>query len=75
MDVVIDQLQQEPHHIPQDEGGDQIPVDDVPETPYAPAWARNICFIHVDIYTCDYFKVLFGLGLGYLFLRGNVGLG
>lgn len=37
MDVVVDQLQQEPHHVPQYEGGDQIPVDDVTETPYAPA--------------------------------------
>lgn len=38
VDVVVDQLQQEPHHVPQYEGGDQIPVDDVTETPYAPGW-------------------------------------
>lgn len=36
MDVVVDQLKQKPHNIPQDEGGDQVPVDDVSETPYAP---------------------------------------
>lgn len=36
MDVVVDQLQQKPHDISQDEGGDQVPVDDVSQTPYAP---------------------------------------
>lgn len=36
VDVVVDQLQQKPHDISQDEGGDQVPVDDVSQTPYAP---------------------------------------
>lgn len=29
MDIVVDQLKQKPHDIPQYEGGDQVPVDDV----------------------------------------------
>lgn len=29
MDIVVDQLKQKPHNIPQYEGGDQVPVDDV----------------------------------------------
>lgn len=29
VDIVVDQLKQEPHNIPQYEGGDQVPVDDV----------------------------------------------
>ncbi len=37
MDVVIDQLKQKPHSIPQYEGGDQVPVDDVSKTSDAPA--------------------------------------
>lgn len=37
VDVVVYQLQQKPHDIPQDEGGDQVPVDDVAQTSYAPA--------------------------------------
>lgn len=36
MNVVVDQLQQKPHDISQDEGGDQVPVDDVSQTPYTP---------------------------------------
>lgn len=36
MDIVVNQLKQEPHNIPQYEGGDQIPVDNVSKTPYAP---------------------------------------
>lgn len=46
MDVVVDQLQQEPHHVPQYEGGDQIPVDDVTETPYAPAMGGKKALFH-----------------------------
>lgn len=48
MDVVVNQLQQEPHHVPQYEGGDQIPVDDVTEAPYAPAMGgKKPFFTHV----------------------------
>lgn len=36
MDVVVDQLQQKPHDVSEDEGRDQVPVDDVSQTPYAP---------------------------------------
>lgn len=36
MDIVVNELKQKPHNVPQDEGGDQIPVDDVSETSYAP---------------------------------------
>lgn len=36
VDVVVNQLKQKPHDVPQDEGGDQVPVDDVPQTPDAP---------------------------------------
>lgn len=46
MDIVVNQLKQKPHNIPQYEGGDQIPVDDVSKTSYAPTqqaeWER--CF-------------------------------
>ena len=36
VDIVVNQLKQKPHDIPQDEGGDQIPVDDVSKTSNAP---------------------------------------
>lgn len=36
MDVVVDQLKQKPHDVSQDEGGDQVPVDDVSQTSYTP---------------------------------------
>lgn len=36
MDIVVDQLKQEPHNVPQYEGGDQVPVDDVTQTSDAP---------------------------------------
>lgn len=36
MDVVINQLKQKPHNVPQYEGSDQIPMDDVSKTSYAP---------------------------------------
>lgn len=36
VNVVVNQLQQKPHDISQDEGGDQVPVDDVSQTPYTP---------------------------------------
>lgn len=36
MDIVVNQLKQKPHNIPQYEGGDQVPVDDVSKTSYAP---------------------------------------
>lgn len=53
VDVVVDQLQQEPHHVPQYEGGDQIPVDDVTEAPYAPGWGtKTALFTHVWLLWC-----------------------
>lgn len=36
MDVVVNQLEQKPHDVPQYEGGDQVPVYDVPQTSDAP---------------------------------------
>lgn len=36
VDIVVNQLKQKPHGIPQDEGGDQVPVDDVSKASYAP---------------------------------------
>ena len=36
MHFVVDELQQEPHDIPQDKGGDEIPVNHVPQTANAP---------------------------------------
>lgn len=36
MYVVIYHLEQEPHHIPQDEGGDQVPVDDIAQASDTP---------------------------------------
>lgn len=35
MDIVVNQLKQKPHNIPQYEGSDQVPVDDVTKTSYA----------------------------------------
>lgn len=42
MNIVVDQLKQKPHNIPQNEGGDQVPVDDVSKTPYAPKPQRKV---------------------------------
>lgn len=42
MDIVVNQLKQKPHNIPQYEGGDQVPVDDVSKTPYAPTPTSRI---------------------------------
>lgn len=36
MHFVVDELQQEPHDIAQDKGGDQIPVNHVPQTADTP---------------------------------------
>lgn len=36
MDVVVNELQQKPHDISQDEGGNQVPVDDVSQTANTP---------------------------------------
>lgn len=35
------ELNDEPGRIPQDEGGDQVPVDDVPQTPNTPDTDRG----------------------------------
>lgn len=37
MHFVVDELQQEPHDVSQDEGGDEVPVNHVPQTANAPA--------------------------------------
>lgn len=42
MNIVVDQLKQKPHNIPQNEGGDQVPVDDVSKTSYAPKPQREV---------------------------------
>lgn len=46
VDIVVNQLKQKPHNIPQYEGGDQVPMDDVSKTTNAPSpqveW--NTCF-------------------------------
>lgn len=36
MDIVVYHLKQKPHHIPQDEGGDQVPVDNIPQASDTP---------------------------------------
>lgn len=36
MNIMVNQLKQKPHNVPQDEGGDQVPVDDVTKTSDAP---------------------------------------
>lgn len=59
MDIVVNQLKQKPHNIPQYEGGDQIPMDDVSKTSYAPTqqaeWER--CFNYdVSIATVKHFQ-------------------
>lgn len=37
---VVDELQQEPRDVPQDEGGDEVPVDHVPQAANAPVEAQ-----------------------------------
>lgn len=49
MDVVVDQLKQKPHDISQDEGGDQVPVDDVSQTSYTPV-SRDEQVTHFALY-------------------------
>lgn len=36
MNIVVNQLKQKPHNISQYERGDQVPMDDVSKTSYAP---------------------------------------
>lgn len=44
---MVNQLKQKPHNIPQYEGGDQVPVDDVSKTPYAPVpQVRHVLLSH-----------------------------
>ena len=40
MNFVVNELQQEPRDVPQDEGGDEIPVDDIPQAANAPVEAQ-----------------------------------
>lgn len=51
MDIVVNQLKQKPHDVSQYEGGDQIPVDDVAKTSYAPT-PKN----QMEVFYNDTFK-------------------
>lgn len=42
VDVVIYHLKQKPHHIPQDERGDQVPVDDIPQASDTPEQGNTL---------------------------------
>lgn len=70
VNVVVNQLEQKPHYIPQYEGGDQIPVDDVSKTAYAPEpqgerKRRLIILVHFTVHihedsTCHYCQTCVG---------------
>lgn len=40
VNFVVNELQQEPRDIPQDEGGDEVPVDHIPQAANAPVEAQ-----------------------------------
>lgn len=40
MNFVVNELQQEPRDVPQDEGGDEVPVDHIPQAANAPVEAQ-----------------------------------
>lgn len=57
MDVVIYHLKQKPHHIPQDERGDQVPVDNIPQASDTPEQGNTLKWaysenIHTHISNC-----------------------
>lgn len=52
MYVVIYHLKQKPHHIPQDERGDQVPVDNIPQASDTPKQRNTFQSTYVvNIYT------------------------
>lgn len=52
VDVVIYHLKQKPHHIPQDERGDQVPVDNIPQASDAPEQGNTFKLTYpVNIHT------------------------
>lgn len=52
MYVVIYHLKQKPHHIPQDECGDQVPVDNIPQASDTPKQGNTFKSSYiVNIYT------------------------
>lgn len=46
VDVVIYHLKQKPHHIPQDERGDQVPVDNISQALDAPEQGNTLKLTH-----------------------------
>lgn len=40
VNFVVNELQQEPRDVPQDEGGDEVPVDHIPQAANAPVEAQ-----------------------------------
>lgn len=47
MDVVIYHLEQKPHHIPQDERGDQVPVDNIPQASDTPEQGNTFKWAYI----------------------------